>query len=281
MSIEAKMVKALALMDEAIRATNPIAVFGMFSGGHDSLTATGIAARHPKFTAAAHMNTGIGIEKTREFVRRVSKERGWDLREYKALDCGQDYAVLAKEWGFPGPAQHKKMYARLKERPLRALIRDTKKGRSRLGRVALVTGIRSSESRIRMGYKEHWRREGSYVWINPIHDWSKSDCHEFMEYAGLPRNEVVDLMHMSGECLCGAFAHEGERQEIKTWFPEVDAHLSKIEKSVPKKNVRGEKLHPNLRKWGWCALVGKGSKPPDRSGAPGPLCYGCDGKIPK
>ena len=44
----------LDLMNAAIEEHNPVAVFAMFSGGHDSLTATHIAAQHPKFTAAVH-----------------------------------------------------------------------------------------------------------------------------------------------------------------------------------------------------------------------------------
>ena len=37
---------------------------------------------------------------------------------------------------------------------------------------------------------------------------------------------------MSGECLCGAFAHEGELGEIELWFPEVAARIKGIEQKV-------------------------------------------------
>ena len=272
MSLDRKIDSAMALLTEALEATKPVALFGLFSGGHDSVTSTCLASKHPRFTAAAHMNTGIGIEATRDYVREVSAARGWSLREYKAADCGQVYRELAVGYGFPGPAAHRKMYARLKERPLRRLIKDAKAGHPRTACVALATGIRSEESKIRMGYKEHWRREGSYVWVNAIHDWTKSDCMEFMEREKLPRNRVVDLIHMSGECLCGAFAHVGERKEIAFWFPEVGRELDKIEADVKAKGFTEPRCH-----WGWAALVGKGSRPP----VPGPLCHGCDGRSPK
>ena len=63
------------LLDVAIRRYKPVAVFGMFSGGHDSICAVHMAAQRPEFTAAVHINTGIGIEQTREFVRRRAGAR--------------------------------------------------------------------------------------------------------------------------------------------------------------------------------------------------------------
>lgn len=49
----------------------PSAVYGLFSGGHDSLCSTHIASTMPNFKGVVHANTGIGIEETREFVRDV------------------------------------------------------------------------------------------------------------------------------------------------------------------------------------------------------------------
>ena len=42
-----------------------------------------------------------------------------------------------------------------------------------------------------------------------------------MESMGLDRNPVVDLLHKSGECLCGAFAAKDEIRDLEVWFPEV------------------------------------------------------------
>lgn len=220
----------LDLMNAAIEEHNPVAVFAMFSGGHDSLTATHIAAQHPKFTAAVHINTGIGIEKTRQFVRDTCEREGWPLREYKAEDYGMVYADIVKEYGFPGSDAHKIMYSKLKERGLRACIREAKtKVRDR---VMLVTGVRSQESIRRMGHVKRVSRDGVKVWVAPIHDWSKSECNEYIDEKKLKRNEVVDLIHMSGECLCGAYAHKGELKEIEMWFPEVAHQIHQLEREV-------------------------------------------------
>ena len=36
-----------------------VAVYALFSGGHDSLCSTFIASRHPLFQGVVHLNTGI------------------------------------------------------------------------------------------------------------------------------------------------------------------------------------------------------------------------------
>jgi 3'-phosphoadenosine 5'-phosphosulfate sulfotransferase (PAPS reductase)/FAD synthetase len=217
------------MIDAAVREYDPAAVFGLFSGGHDSLTSTAIAAQHADFTAAVHINTGIGIEETREFVRETCKEQGWPLIELHSEHQYED--LVLTRGGFPsGPKSHSSMYWFLKQKPLDALIRQTKRRRG--DNVVLVTGIRVQESVRRMGAgisvpirrDDHCR-----VWVNPILDWSAADCLDFMEREGLRRNPVVDLLHRSGECLCGALAREEEIHEIDLWFPEAGRRIHALE----------------------------------------------------
>jgi 3'-phosphoadenosine 5'-phosphosulfate sulfotransferase (PAPS reductase)/FAD synthetase len=214
------------VLDRAIAEHDPSHVFAMFSGGHDSLAATALTMRHPRASAVVHVNTGIGIEQTREFVRETCRAQGWPLREYLTPARVYEEAVLRN--GFPGPAQHQVMYRNLKERRIRDLVRDHKQHRN--DRIMLVTGARSDESVRRMGVVEPVRRDGAVVWVAPIFDWSKSDCNDLIEREGLARNLVVDLLHMSGECLCGAFAKPDEIAQLETWFPTEAARLHKIER---------------------------------------------------
>jgi 3'-phosphoadenosine 5'-phosphosulfate sulfotransferase (PAPS reductase)/FAD synthetase len=221
----------LELMDTVIAEHKPVAVYGLFSGGHDSLTATHLAAQHPAFTAAVHINTGIGIDRTRQFVRETCAREGWPLKEYRAKeDCDQDYRQIVLRGGFPGPAMHTMMYSLLKERALRRLIRETKQNIH--DRVMLVTGVRKQESQRRMGHVEAQRREGVKVWVNVIHDYSKPDREAYIASHGLARNPVVDAIGMSGECLCGAFAHPGELAEIETHFPGTATAIRELEREV-------------------------------------------------
>jgi 3'-phosphoadenosine 5'-phosphosulfate sulfotransferase (PAPS reductase)/FAD synthetase len=217
------------LIEQAIQEHQPVrAVFGLFSGGHDSLTSTSIAAQHEDFTAAVHINTGIGIEETREFVRETCKEQGWPLIELHSEHRYED--LVLKRGGFPqGPKSHSSMYYYLKQRPLDGLIRDTKKARG--DRVVLVTGIRVAESvrRMNAAISVPIRRDGASVWVNPILDWTASDCGTYMAAMNIRRSPVVDLLHRSGECLCGALAREEEIHEIDLWYPEAAKRIHDLE----------------------------------------------------
>jgi 3'-phosphoadenosine 5'-phosphosulfate sulfotransferase (PAPS reductase)/FAD synthetase len=265
--------RSVARIEEAIASYKPVAIFGLFSGGHDSLTCTHIASQVNGFTAAVHINTGIGVDETREFVRDTCRERQWKLLEYKAVENTrgdglpdpQDYRVLVRRWGFPGPHGHGLMYARLKERQIRRLCRDYK--RSMRDKIFLIAGCRSQESERRMRHTKPVDPQGSQVWVNPIHDFTKSDCHNVMAFAGLRRSPVVDLIHKSGECLCGAFAKPGELDELALWFPKKAEEIRALEREI--KPIFG---------WGW------EDQPPKKSVVKAPflmtqselpLCYNC------
>lgn len=251
-----RVARSLKLIDGAIEKYKPARILGLFSGGHDSLTAVHVAARHPQFSYAVHINTGIGVPETREFVRKTAADQNWHLREYKAIDCGQDYAQMVKQYGFPGPGQHSTMYIRLKERPLRKALKEAKLLYPVRTNVLLISGVRFQESERRMGYKEPVTKDGSKIWVNIINDWSKADCNRYIESNKIPRSPVVDKIHKSGECLCGAFAKPGEFSELEFWYPEYAAYI----KSLP--SAKG-------KCWGW----GADRKPVGK--AVGPMCAGC------
>lgn len=248
-------------LDEAIREHRPSHVFALFSGGHDSLCSTSVAAKHPSFTAAVHINTGVGIEATRQFVRDTCEKQSWPLIEMHP--DAKTYRDLIVEKGMPGgPKAHSTMYYWLKQRQVRRLVREHKQGIH--GRVALVTGIRVAESERRMAsvMAQPVHRIGAQVWVNPILDWTKTDCHDYMEAEGLDRNLTVDLLHRSGECLCGALAHYSEIREIERWFPEEAAVLHGYEE------LAFQNGHPE-NVWG--------ARLPDKiSRAQLPLCVSCE-----
>lgn len=264
---EANAAQALDLIQAAYEQHPPVAaVYGLFSGGHDSLTSTALAAEHPKFTAAVHINTGIGIEETREFVRETCKEWGWPLIELHAEAKYED--LVLNRGGFPrGPKSHNSMYWYLKQKSLDKLIRETKSDRK--DRVLLVTGIRVEESvrRMNAAISVPMRRDGASVWVNPILDWTGVDCSRFIDDAGLKRNPVVDLLHRSGECLCGALAGEEEIHEIDLWFPEAGKRIHDLEakaRACGLKNTRWA----SAKKWG------------DVEALTLPMCASCELRVP-
>lgn len=212
-------------------------VYALFSGGHDSLTATAIASEHPLFRGVVHLNTGIGIEETRTFVRDTCEDRGWPLHELHAGLTRYEELVLNRG-GFPyGTSSHNSMLFYLKQQPLNRWFKTTS------GRIGFVTGIRRDESIRRMGagistpIRRRKDKEPRKVWISPILDWSRTDCSRYMASRGLKRNLVVDLLHRSGECLCGALARPGEIHEIARWFPEVASRINRLEHECERRGI--------------------------------------------
>lgn len=258
--------EAVERINRAIDEFNPVKVYALFSGGYDSLAATKIASYAKQFDGAAHLNTGTGIPRNREFVHETCCANDWPIIEWKALEnCQadgtpdpQDYCKIVRQYGFPGPAKHSAMYIRLKQRGVQWLVRQSKSKWN--SRVILISGCRSEESTRRMGHVEEVQREGCRVWVAPIHDWTKTDCMDFIESEGLPRNPVADVLHRSGECNCGAFADKGELEEMIAWFPEMQ-WLRDLENEVKPK-------------FGW-GYEGRPEASPRKRKSSGPLCNQC------
>lgn len=256
--LDLKIEQSLDILSAALKEHNATHLFGMFSGGHDSLCSTHITSQHPAFTRAVHINTTIGVEETRRFVRRTAMERQWRLLEYTPP---VSYRDIVLEHGFPGPGGHRFMYIRLKERCIDQLVREHKA--KRLDRIALATGVRLSESSRRMGHVEAVKREKAKLWIAPILHWNDDDKLEYMERYDLPRNPVVDRICMSGECLCGAFAKKEELLDLELAFPETAAVIYELQAAAAMLDIHAE--------WG--------KRPPGKLSKPtsgGMMCASCD-----
>lgn len=244
-----KLEQARQWIEKAIEQHKPAHIFGLYSGGHDSGSVTHFAAAvlGDRMAGVVHINTGIGIEQTRQHVRKVCDIYGWDLLEYKATENTRAdgtpdpiiYEDLVKRHGFPGAFGHGMMYNRLKERQIRRLCRDY--GATPKAPIMLISGCRKEESTRRMGTTKPIDPQGRIVWVAPFADMTALDCREYMTMHGVPKNPVKDLIHMSGECLCGAFAHKGELAEIEAWFPDTAREIRRIEREVAKAGFP----------WGW------------------------------
>ena len=222
---------------------------GLFSGGSDS-TALAHLMRG-RLTHLAHANTTVGLEATREFVRTTAAGWGIPLLERASPDAAKDsYAALVRERGFPGPGQHYKMFQRLKEHALAAISRDLT-GDGTRQRVVFVAGRRREESRRRADVPELERRD-SIMWVSPMVAWTKLDLNTYRAMRGdVPVSEASDLLHMSGECLCGAFAGKGELEQVMAWFPD-DPGIRVIAELEDELRDRDD-IAPERRKWGWGA----------------------------
>lgn len=231
-----------------------------FSGGNDSTTLTHIFRQDIDF--ALHANTTIGIEETRDFVRNTCEEWGLALMERTPPRETDRYRhlVLTREkgkkgqalGGFPGPAMHFKMFQRLKERAIEQVQREVVTN-PRRERFVVILGRRRTESQRRSNVGIVDRR-GSRVNVSPLVNWTKADLNTYRLRAArdgdaLPSNTASDLIHMSGECLCGAFASPGERAEIAYWFPGPFEQIAELESLLRDRNDIPE----HRKTWGWGA----------------------------
>lgn len=244
----------------------------LYSGGNDSTTLAHIFRKDVDYFA--HANTTVGIEATREFVRNTSEEWGVPLIERMAPREQDRYRAQVLRDGFPGPAWHGRMFTRLKDRALAQIQRELVSN-PRKERVVFIAGRRRAESQRRKNVPA-MERQGSRVYVSPLVNWTKLDLNTYRLMAArdgdpVPSNSASDLIHMSGECLCGAFAAPGERAEIDAWFPTALDEVRELEALLADR----DDIPDHRKTWGWGAdpalkaLDGK----PSKTGA---LCSSCD-----
>lgn len=253
------------------------AVVTLFSGGNDSTVLAHLFRQQA--THAAHANTTIGIERTREFVRDVCEEWGLPLLERTPPREADHYRALVLDQGFPGPGHHFKMFQRLKERALRQ-VRNELVTNPRRERVVFLAGRRRAESQRRAAIPMT-ERQGSIVYVSPLVHWTKPDLttyrlmHAKSADGPVPVNEVSDLIHMSGECLCGSFASQNEREELTFWFPDVIADIAALEAEIADR----DDIPDHRKKWGWGADPETLKKSRARPSKVGIMCSSCEDRF--
>lgn len=287
-NIQKKSEQALAYLEEAHLNYKSLGVYALFSGGHDSLVSTYNTSFSPYFKGVVHIDTGIGVPETQQFVIDVCKKFGWPLKIYRATEHTkadgtpdpQIYEEFIKKWGFPGPSFHNTMYQRLKGRQIGRFIREMKTNRS--DKIILSSGIRIEESERRKQKIEKTgivQQDGAKVWVASIAHFTSADCETFMKMHDLPRNPVKDKLCMSGECLCGSFAEKGELDQLEYFYPETAKRIKELEA------IAREHGHD----WKWDQQPPKDRAKERRERANGqmfldldifmPMCHSCQAKV--
>lgn len=255
---------ASQIIRDAIATHRPVAVYSMFSGGDGSLQATHWAMKNVPGCKVAHINTGVGLRATGDFVRKTCRRFGWPLTEIRAKeDCGQDYDEIVRKHGFPGPSSHKFMYIQLKERGVEELVRRSKTARGQ--RVMLLTGVKHDDSARRSGYGGgEIKRNGAQVWVNHMYWVSRSEAYHYLNQHNIPRNPVSLELGMSGECGCGAFASRGELALWRRVEPDFADRIEGLQRECAARGV-----HPN---WETAPPRNRDTLTADMFS---PMCVGC------
>ena len=213
-------------IEKAKVENDPILTVCLFSGGSDSLVVAHRCRDH--YDELVHIDTGTAIPGVLDHVEACAKDLDKPLRVLKAGFDAYRFLVLGgtdpdgNEWhplGFPGPGQHNRAYNRLKERRIRDLLRTVKQGEHRNSRVLALSGIRRDES-ARRSSRLPLTREGSMAYCNPLIEWTNKEMAEYRAKHDLRLSDVAALLHRSGECNCGCYADQGEREMLQSLFPD-------------------------------------------------------------
>ncbi|QEU71979.1 hypothetical protein CP967_08365 [Streptomyces nitrosporeus] len=293
-TLDEAIARSHEILDQALAEHTIVVTISLFSGGNDSVIASHLL--RGRVNAIAHVNTGTGIPATTTHVRDVTAAWNLPLHELHPRDSYEDLVlgrVIARTgpnagkrqvWkGFPGPAGHRVMYRRLKDEPLMRLRAQLLDSRPRSAKVAYLGGMRWAETQRRFRNAEAIDVQGRLVWVSPLVHWTDAHMREYRarhrcqqdhEHANhrlctpdaLPLNEVTEHLHMSGECLCGAYAKPGELDEIEFFYPETAARLRALEEQAEQAGLLA-------CRWGRKPPTGTASE----SGPAGRLCSSCPG----
>lgn len=195
-------------------------LIGLFSGGKDSL----VACLEAKVKEVVYCRTGVGLNE--EYVKSICKRFNWKLNIVEPRE-GESFENFIQKYNFPKPTNHKWIMAFLKFHPMRKWHNQQKKtGRN----IMFVSGIRRTESatRKRRWKSDHNTMDGMNFYL-PILNWTTGQVWVFLEDHKIPRSPIYETMHMSGDCMCGAFSSKGESGFLKMFHPEMYEMMLQLE----------------------------------------------------
>lgn len=228
-----------------VRERDPDHIYAAVSGGEDSVTAFHVARQSDEIQldGVVHVDTGISINASTEYVREVCDQYDVDLTvldDSNSRFQKERYGTLVRQFGFPGatPIAHNQMFQNLKEKPISSRFVS-----SLDGDIVLISGVRKHESQRRF---EHLRgsdgmeEQGSILWASPLLSWTDQNVDDYLEFFDVERPGVEAKLCISGECLCGCFSDRRDFPLIETFYPQVAMQIKQLEWDVLERAARGE-----------------------------------------
>ena len=208
--------------------------FALVSGGKDSLSTAQVLHDAGKLAGCVALDTGLSTPDWKGFVERTCEERKWPVTFYRTTASFEEFVMKN---GYPGPGWHGRIMNMLKGRAIRAFKKAHPTG-------ILASGVRADESDRRMLNTKpvsHW--EGAAV-MAPIFDWTTEETWAYFNDHGFVRAPGYSTLQISGDCLCGAMAREGERDALEFHYPDLGKYLRELGDAIKEK-------FPNRHEWGW------------------------------
>lgn len=221
----------------------PSKMWCLVSGGKDSMTTAHVLSTLGRLEGVVFLDTGISVGGLVDHVRSAAAEFGWAFEVYRTPD---DYDAMVRQYGFPGPAGHSKTMARLK---LKSLYQFKKKH----PRSPIASGVRTGESSRRFVNAKAIQTLEGIPTFAPIVHWSTESVLDYVRSNGLPLSPAYRTLHISGDCLCGAFAHPNEITALKLFYPTEAERIHKLEHEIASNPTFRDSIPPRNR-WGWKGL---------------------------
>ena len=208
--------------------------YGLFSGGKDSSDVLKVLKDAKRLKGAIAFDTGI---KTPEWLDHVGSQCDAHNIPLKIYKTPESFEAFVMKNGYPGPGWHGRIMNMLKGRAVRLFKKDHPDG-------VLASGVRSEESDRRT-----LNTKPVSIWENvpvmaPIFNWTTDETWSFFHESGFVRSPAYSTLQISGDCLCGAYACEGEREAMEFHYPEIGKFLRELGEAVKDK-------FPNRHEWGW------------------------------
>lgn len=208
--------------------------YALVSGGKDSWSVAKVLEQTDRLLGCISLGTGIATPEWRDFIVDECRKRSYPLEFFHTAEKYEDFV---RKWGFPGPAKHPAIMNRLKGRAIREFRRKHPSG-------ILASGTRKNESNRRfVNAKPISVWEGVQI-IAPIYDWTTDQTWEFFNRHGFTRAPAYQTLMVSGDCLCGSFAVQGEAEALRLGYPTIADRFDALGREIAA-------LHPTRCKWGW------------------------------
>jgi phosphoadenosine phosphosulfate reductase len=185
------------LIKEAVEKYPRIAV--AVSWGKDSMVILHLARQIKPDIAVFTVVTPFKPKETLEFKDRIIKEWNLNIKEY------QSKAKIIPGLWETNPDECCHIF---KVEPTKEAVKDLD---------AWIAGLRKSEGRTRVDYKEIEKR-GNLVKINPILEWSELDIWRYSALYGVPQNPLYKRGFRSLGCApCTKIVDENETERAGRW----------------------------------------------------------------
>lgn len=206
----------MALIDELPKC------WVLFSGGKDSTCTAYYLANQNKLIGCLFLDTGIGTPDIIPFVKDICETRGWKI---EIIRTPRSYETMVQKYGFPKPYSHQMYMIGLKLHALQVF-------RKQFGKVDLASGVRKGESKRRFKNVKGVSIINGMKCYAPIADWTDGQVWEYIHKNNLQISPAYEKLHISGDCLCGAFARREEIQLLRMFYPEVYERIDRLEQLV-------------------------------------------------